>query len=382
MNDFIQRYGKIIKQMTTIHEEEWIENDKEDQLYISTINEVKTVLIKDIEKDRIDPSLIKKKNFDIVLAYFPFSDNNTETGFRPIIVIEYEENKFKYMMLTSGKQTDVIYRLYEIFIDDYEPCGLKRKCFIRVNRVREENDVIFTNESRVIGHITKQYQSKIGEMLEKYASEVFINPIPFLDWLIYHKVTDTQHERGNNNYCSIQTVEDIKNSLEANCVDIAIVTYKMAKITNDISESTIANVKWIKNARQSDGHVFMAFKYKGKSYIFDYDQIHCIGQFRFYRSGLNNAIKWFCNDIKKEHPDEEVKKLPPNRVVIKILNEEELKTIDHISDYETQKDWLIEVGFYKHQDYGEIDKQGLKEFYEWLEKKDPISYALLEWCCK
>lgn len=382
MNNFIQRYGKIIKEMTTIHEEEWIENSKEEQLYLSTLNEVKRVLIKDVEKDRIDPSLIKKKNFDIILAYFPFNDNNTETGFRPVIVIEYEENKFKYMMLTSGEKTDIIYRLYEIYIDDYKPCGLNKKCFIRVNRVREEKDVIITNKSRIIGHITEKYQIEIGKMLERYASEVFTNPIPFLDWLIYHKVTDTQHERGNNNYCSIQTVDDIKNSFEANCVDIAIVTYKMAKMTKDIPQATIGNVKWIINSRKSDGHVFMVFKYKGKSYVFDYDQVQCLGQFRYYRANFENVVKWFSNDIKKEHPDEEIRRLPPNRVRVKMLNEEELKTLDDTSKYETQKDWLIEVGFYKPQDYGEIDKQGLKEFYKILKKKDPIYYALMEWCCQ
>lgn len=367
MSDFIKRYGNIIKSMTTIHEEEWIENTKEDQLYITSVNEVKSVLIKDVERYKIDPNIIRKRNFDIVLAYFPFNDNNITTGFRPVIAIEYEENKFKYMMLTSGDKTNVIYRLYEIFIDDYKSCGLMKKCFIRVNRVREEKDIIFTKHSKVIGHITEKYQIQIGNMLNKYSNEVFRHPVPFLDWLIYHRVSDTQHERGNNNYCSIQTIEDIKRTFEANCVDIAIVTYKMATITKDIPKATIANVKWIKNARQSSSHIFMIFKYKGNSYIFDYDQINCVGEFRMYRSKFENAAKWFANDIKKTHPDEEVRRLSPNRQVIKVLNEEELKTTEDTFRYETQKDWLIDVGFYQPIDYGEVNE----EFEDFLYNIDP-----------
>ena len=341
--DFIKNHGSLLESMT-YRQFQWNDLLLEDQLVYSLIDEGSPVT-RDSVKHKVSADYINKQPFDVITAYFPYNDNSNLVDLRPVIVIPYTEDKYIYMMITSGEKTDRVYRLYEVRLDDWKECGLKKFCFARANVIRQEDTLIFTDKCRVIGHLTDKSIIEISKMLERYGKECFTNPIPFLDWLIDHKVSDTIHITGNNNNCPIQTIDDIKKSLHANCIDIAIVTYKMAKNTKIIDDSTISFVKWTISEDNTQGHIFMLFKFNNGTYVFDYDQINIQGSFVKYRGSFENISKWFSSMIRKNAGNEKIRNLPPNKQRVKTLSKKDLETVKDVRKYSTQKEWLKEIGW-------------------------------------
>ena len=391
IQEFIKRHGENIKESAAkqtghpFFDKMWAEDEYDEHLYYINENGYMTQMTleetaafkkkytRDEIKDKIEYSQIahKIKPFDVFQAFFPYTNELDGFSIRPVIAIPAGFQEYRFMMVTKGKNTDPIYREYEITLNHWEEYHLPYKSYARANIIREPSSLVFIKNPKYYGSLNNIDIENIDNIRIKYINDAFINPIAFMYWCQENKIQDPIPLYGdNNNVNPIQTIEDIQKSKRANCVDLAIVSYKMAKNCKSISDSTIGTVSWIISPNKTNGHIFMLFKYKGKTYVFDYDQENCIGEFPSFKSqSFEKAALSYCDRIKSLHPEKEVQELPHKRQLIYILNERELKDLDHIEKYPTQKDWLRKTSALYNVEYNEeifesmVDKLTLEVMY-------------------
>ena len=394
IQNFIERFGKNIREEaeaqrnSSFFQEQWKDNDPDEILYsvYEEVNltpmtleeskkfkkkfkreEIKNKINFETIRDRVGP-------FDIIQGYYPYSDEFNIYSVRPMIIVPTDKD-YVFVKVTKGKDTNPIYRFYEFELEQSKT-NLDFKSYARVELYRTIDEVVFVKDYKEYGSISDDDIENLFNMRERYETETFINPLAFLCWLIMNKIKDTTPIDGgdNNNVNPIQTIEDIKESKEANCVDLAILVYKMLRQRRDMRNTTIARTTWIINKNHTTAHIYTVFKYLNFVYVFHYDQDHQIGELKDFKSdNFKKTIIKYSNWLKEYHPIEEVHRLPYSSQIIYILNSKELKELDDTSKFRTQRDWLDSLP----KPYNRLE-----EFYEWLEKKDPISYALMEWCCK
>ena len=257
-------------------------------------------------------------------------------------------------MVTKGQYTDVIYRRYEVKLEDRKEEGLVFESYARTASVRDPRELVFIRYFKKYGTLSEHDLYRISHMRSKYREERFTCPVAFMDWLIEEKVSDPTPLYGNNNNVNkIQAIHQIEKSKQANCVDIGIVVYKMCSRHPEFRPSTIATVSWIVDDRHSDGHVFALFKYKHNIYVFDYDQTHFVGELINYKSDtFNKASTSFCFRIKQLHPNEDVRNLPKDKQLIYVLDSTDLQSLNNTSEYANQKEWLKEYSaLYQHYEF-------------------------------
>ena len=328
-------------------------------------------------KDKITYEEFKQKGlkeFDIIKdVRFRFFDIPDTYKPRYVVAVPVENDNFRFIMITTGERTDVVYRRYE-FAVEWDKENLEHGSFARPNIIQNHDQVVFTKKSKVIGSFTENDINKLIQKRIEYRKERLIHPIGFLYWLFENEVKDTTAIDGSddNNCNPIQTLEDVEKSKRANCVDIAIITYKMAKEAKDIEDSTICITTWIFSDKDIVSHIYMLFKYKSSIYVFDYDQKNQLGGFPTNKkdSFEDEAIE-YSEKMKKNHSQKRVRDVC--RQTIDVLKQDQLDALDHTENYESQKEWLSYVcPSYKKWVASEA-------FYKFIGKHDPIFEAIMRY---
>lgn len=300
----------------------------------------------------IDSSTLEIKPFQVRKVYYPYFDKRNRYEYHPTFPIPYKNEEgifsYRFIFVTSGKNTNKVFRFYETPLNDYEEAGLEHLSYARLDKTKAQEDLVFVKDSGVRGFISLKDANSVLDMRNKFNKDVFKNPIAFMSWLIDNRISDPIPADGgnNNNVNAIQTIEDINYSKTANCVDIAIVSYKMTKNVKDISSATISSVTWpIKNKPgSSNGHIFMMFKIGKFTYVFDYDQEHYTGTFRYWYGldYLEVATK-FSNTIRKAASNKDIRNSDPDQQKVIILTPDQLNELNDLSHFKTQRDWLRSI---------------------------------------
>lgn len=283
--------------------------------------------------------------FTIFRVFYPYLDRPDTYSVRPALAVPISSNQFRFMPITSGDHTDIIFRRYE-FLLDWRKAGLAKSCYLRPNIVKNPEDIVFTRDSYMYGALSNRDIQTLIHKREQYQQETLTNPIPFLYWLVENRISDPipiKQSSAGNNVNPIQSIDDVVRTKTANCVDISIITYKMT--THNRSEfptSTIANAKWVTSPNSSTGHVFPIFTYHSNTYILDYDQDHFNGDFKTYKKkDFYSTAKSYADYIVQVHPDYRVKSSPCK---IQVLSDSQLLSVN--DSYQSQLEWLRTVGFY------------------------------------
>lgn len=363
INQFIEEHGKYIEEECNRQKgnsfflEQFIADDPNGEVYVLTEegqmeliseangNKTKKSFKKEEIRNKISFNKIKHyiQPFQVIQAYFPFTNKTNQYTPRPVLAVPIRKNEYRFMMITTGAYTDVIYRRYETGIVDWKQAGLDHFSYARTNVVVDEGGLFFTSKSKIYGSLTDKDIISITKMLRTFREETFTNPVAFMYWLISHKVSDTIAIDGgqNNNVNPIQTIYDIEESKHANCVDIGIVVYKMCNAHKEFKPSSVGTVSWVVNNHRTCGHIFALFKYKHNTYIFDYDQCNCIGMFPNYKSSsFERAANEFSTSIKREHPHQDVRNLSLDNQLVYVLNDQDLKSLNNTNQYVDQREWL------------------------------------------
>lgn len=374
-------------------QDQWTEEEENEILYRvneegyfeeMTIEEAKDfrnknndVLKKSEIKDKITYEEFRRKGlkeFDIIKdVRFPFFDIFDQYKPRYVVAVPVENNTFRFIMITTGERTNIVYRRYE-FAVEWDKENLVHESFARPNIIQNHDQVVFTKKSRVIGSFTENDINKLIQKRIEYRNERLIHPIGFLYWLFENDVKDTTAIDGSddNNCNPIQTIEDIEKSKEANCVDIAIVTYKMAKKAKDIEDCTIGITTWIFSDKDIVSHIYMLFKYKSSIYVFNYDQKNQLGSFEIdYKNSFEEEAIEYSKNMKDNHSQKRVRGIC--KQVIDILKQDQLDDLENTEKYESQKEWLSLVcPSYKKWIASEA-------FYKFIGKHDPIFEAIMRY---
>lgn len=363
INQFIEEHGKYIEEECNRQKgnrfflEQFIADDPNGEVYVLTEegqmeliseangNKTKKSFKKEEIRNKIAFNKIKHyiQPFQVIQAYFPFTNKTNQYAPRPVLAVPIRKNEYRFMMITTGTYTDVIYRRYETGIVDWKQAGLDHFSYARTNVIVDEDGLFFTSKSKIYGSLTDKDIISITKMLRTFREETFTNPVAFMYWLISHKVSDTIAIDGgqNNNVNPIQTIYDIEESKHANCVDIGIVVYKMCNAHKEFKPSSVGTVSWVVNNHRTCGHIFALFKYKHNTYIFDYDQCNCIGRFPNYKSSsFERAANEFSTSIKREHPHQDVRNLSLDNQLVYVLNDQDLKSLNNTNQYVDQREWL------------------------------------------
>ena len=362
---FIMEHGNDIKESASkqtgnpFFESKWAEDDWDEHLY--SVNEngymiemtmeetlsVKKKFKRGEIRNKIDYSQIalKIRPFDVFQAFFPYSNEPDIFSIRPVIAVPVGLRDYRFMMVTKGKNTDPVYRVYETPLSHMRKFSLPFSSYARTNIVRDSSSLIFIGNARYYGSLTDDDIEGIHNARTRYVDDLFINPIAFMYWCLENKVQDTIPLYGNNNNINpIQDIEDIKHTKRANCVDLAIASYKMARGCSIISDATIGIVRWIIGPNKTSEYVFMLFKYKGKIYAFDYDQYNYVGEFPSFKTqSFEQAAEIYSNNIKTVQSDVKVRNLSRDKQLVYILNNKALNDLDYTYEYNSQFDWLYTI---------------------------------------
>ena len=326
---------------------EGLEEIKNNQSMILETPQKKSEIKRQLSPDSIRPAL-----FEIRMVYYPYADSVDRYELHPSFMIPQVTEAglaYRFIFVTSARKTNPIFTIYDVPLTDWKETGLLHLSYARMDRSCFKENIIFTSKSiRPIGLLSKNDKNKCRNMRAKFNSEIFKHPVAFMGWLIDNRISDPIPVDGgnNNNVNAIQTIEDIDYTKTANCVDIAIVSYKMTKNVKDISSATISSVTWpIKNKPgSSNGHIFMMFKIGKFTYVFDYDQEHYTGTFRYWYGldYLEVATK-FSNMIRKLASNKDIRNSDPGQQKVIILTPDQLNELDDLSHFKTQRDWLRSI---------------------------------------
>ena len=158
----------------------------------------------------------------------------------------------------------------------------------------------------------------------------------FLCWIVSNKIKD---DGTDNDKLKIQSVEDIVESKQANCVDLAIVTYKMEVSDKDYKNPAIGWIRWRVSDHKTQGHLTSIFTYKSDIYTFEYLEPG-FGTMRYlHYDDYKKALDGYGLLLKKNHPDKDVRRYSTKQQT-RVFGKKELKMINKLDQFKSQKEFL------------------------------------------
>ena len=265
------------------------------------------------------------------------------TNSHPVLVVaatteDRSELEYDAYMITSANETKDIFRRYDCPVRYWKEAGLDHESFIRTVMSRNYSEVIFTRPD-CFGKLRLKDKMNFLDMNDHVERSRFTDPLAFLCWLISNKVKD---DGTDNDKLKIQSVEDIIDSKQANCVDLAIVTYKMEMSNKDYKEPAIGWIRWRVSDNKTQGHLASMFTYKSDLYVFEYLKPG-FGTMRYLsNSDYKKALDWYGLLLKKNHPDKDVR-MYSTKQQTRVFDKKDLKMIKKLSKFKSQKEFLESI---------------------------------------
>lgn len=295
-----------------------------------------------LKKKQYLPNETELLPFGITYGFYPYMEGPANKTHPIFIYPKYISNlkmvKLQLYLVTSGKNTQRIFSLYDSVVKDWKQCGLHHKSYIRTGIGRAHTDIIYTRK-KCVGIVSEPDIKRFKEQLTFMNRNAFKEPLAFLNWLINNKISDD--DTANENL-PIQSVEDIAKTRKGNCVDLAVIVYKLAKRHKEFEKPTIGWIRWRISDHKTQGHLCTMFKHNGTIYCFEY---LTPGFGTFKRTNGNNyksSLEEYGLLLKKNHPDKDVR-MYSTKQFTKVFNNDELKVVDNLDQFKSQSEFLESI---------------------------------------
>lgn len=275
--------------------------------------------------------------FRVYRGFFPYSEHyNIGKRARPMIPyrIGWDDNKWIVIPLTSVKERTPMH--YDIKLIDWEEAGLDNETRVRVRGIRRIKYVSMTQRNN---YVSNRDLVRIRNSFDKMISEQFIRPEAFYGWLMNNEI---KYESVNNNLNKpIRTLNKVKHEKAIDCLELAIITYKMCINCNDIKDCGIGFGIWIDDNNHKHIRFFTIFKANNQYWTVQYLQTRK----GYIERHDTNSIKEFIIAENSDLSDGYYKfpKLRGKRKLIKqgLLFQTELRIIaEDTSDFKTHRELL------------------------------------------
>ena len=283
---------------------------------------------------------------------------------RPVVLLDTFDGRMgRYsalvMMITSTYDGKVKRhkKPFDIDIRYWKEAGLDHE-----SRIRCDNMMRYPGEYliRFRGKLEKEDYDKITNMIRLVEKSSFDTPWNFINWMKREGVVDTIPTDGvNNNNNLIQSLDEIKESKQANCIDATIATHNIC-INNGYLDK-IVWVKWHINATSTPGHLFLMFT-KDQKRFYSVQWLGHVGEI------LGPYDNW--NECKNKSIDYltiSSSRFRYKRYTSYVFTEEDIKYINDLEDPITQRELL--------------DHIETNAVFEQVEKIDVVGFDLLQASC-
>lgn len=273
---------------------------------------------------------------------------------RPVVIFRNDNlGDFVIRIGTPKKKNNLHYKRLGVHLENWEELGLTKDCYIMPNIIRPLEMERLDHKVGVLDNV--HYELMLQGFIDTVLND-FQNPWEFIEWCKSMNVKDTiPVERNNNNYNKLQTVEDVKASRRANCVDIATVVHQLChfKSLQLKHKIVIMNFQDKRFGGSWRGHVFCVVEYKGKCYAFRYIGQIQRGDVVTYDCDMETVImqrehQWLLNHFRAEFQTKKV------RTKVIIVEGNELKIWD---DFVREKKRQVDLLSYieaRHQKEGSV----------------------------
>lgn len=208
------------------------------------------------------------EEFRVYRGFFPYSEHyNIGKRARPMIPyrIGWSDDKWIVIPLTSVKERTPMY--YDIDLLDWKDAGLENETRVRIRGIRR---IKYVSMTAINNLISNRDLVNIRNGFDKMISEQFTRPEAFFGWLINNEI---EYESVNNNLDKpIRTLSNVKDEKAIDCLELAIITYKMCINCNDIEDSGIGFGIWEDNNNHRHIRFFTIFKANNQYWTVQYLQ--------------------------------------------------------------------------------------------------------------
>lgn len=285
-------------------------------------------------------SEVKFVPFGITTGIFPYMDKPTNDS-HPVLAVPATTNdrgeiEYDIFMITSAKDTAEVFRQYDSPIVEWQRAGLKNPSVIRVAMGRHYTEISFTRQD-CFGKLMGKDIIRFLDMTDYVERSRFKEPLAFLCWLIGNKIGD---DPTDNKILKIQSVEDVQDSKQANCVDLAVITYKMAKkYGGDYKKPNIGWIRWRVSDHKTRGLLTSIFTYDKRIFVFEYlkpgfGNMRCLDG-----KNYKQTLEYYGLFLKKHHPDKNVR-INTTKQQIKVFNKKQLELVEDSDQFQNQEEFL------------------------------------------
>lgn len=279
--------------------------------------------------------------YGIYNAIIDFDDIRGRSKPRPVIlfrIVDGTINKFRVQVMSITSKRDPKGKerkksRYEVDIRHWKEAGLDHESRVQVEKVTIiDNDNLISFRGVMLESDIIQVERKFIQMNE----ECYDTPWNFLNLLKREGVKDTIPKDGvNNNNNLIQSIEDIEDSKQANCVDVTLANHGICM--NEGYKDKIVWVKWHLSETSTPGHLFSMFtrdqnKYYSLQWLGDKGEI--LGPDSSWEECRKNSIEYLTyNKPKYRH----------KRYTSYVFTNHDIEYINNIKEPITQKELLDHI---------------------------------------
>lgn len=336
---FQKEFGDVVKRICNMSEARYINlPSTQSEIEKGPILEGYEDLVKEIEESEGSDDEEEQVPYEIWFCDYPTLNLNGAVFYRPCVVATlalYNTVVTCGMMVTNirDKKLDP----YDAELEDWKEEGLRKESAAKTDNIRPTKHIKF---HKYLGTLTQRDMRNVLYKFSCFMDEAFDNPWNFFNWMMMVGIDETPAINGSNNNQKIQTLDDIKKSFKANCVDIAVNTYRICK---DKFDATIGWIRWIVNENKTDGHLFCVFKANHKVYTLQYMQGDHIGEISTYSN--KTYLEVVLEEGKKLKPHIDKKHNTETKQLVYVFTKTDLKTFDNESYLRThtQKEVLDKI---------------------------------------